>query len=51
MESAVANMWKMARVGIAFNVMSAVVNWHRENLFHVPGGAFLRCSIPWPGSG
>ena len=39
--SSVANMWKMARVGIAFNVMSAVVDWRRDDLFHVPGDALL----------
>lgn len=41
MTSAVTNMWKMARVGIAFNVMSAVVDWQREDLFHVPCDTLL----------
>ncbi len=49
MESAVANMWKMARVGIAFNVMSAVVNRQREDLFHVPGDALLEMLYPMAG--
>lgn len=41
MESAVKRMWAMARVGIAFNVMSAVVDWTRDDLFHVSADALL----------
>jgi SAM-dependent methyltransferase len=32
----VTAMWHHARRGIAFNVMSKVVDWEREDLFHVP---------------
>ncbi|MEN9061875.1 class I SAM-dependent methyltransferase [Ponticoccus litoralis] len=42
MESCVNRMWNMCRVGIAFNVMSSVVDWQREDLFHVPSDALLR---------
>ncbi|MEM0921454.1 MAG: class I SAM-dependent methyltransferase [Pseudomonadota bacterium] len=35
-------MWAMTRHGMAFNVMSAVVDWQREDLFHVECDALLR---------
>lgn len=35
-------MWGMTRVGMAFNVMSAVVDWQRDDLFHVETDALLR---------
>ena len=41
LRSSVASMWKMARFGMAFNVMSAVVDWRRDDLFHVPSDALL----------
>jgi hypothetical protein len=28
--------WPLARKGMAFNVMSAQVDWKRDDLFHVP---------------
>lgn len=34
-------MWQMCRVGMAFNVMSAVVDWQRDDLFHVPSDLLL----------
>lgn len=34
-------MWQMCRVGMAFNVMSAVVDWQRDDLFHVPSDRLL----------
>jgi SAM-dependent methyltransferase len=45
----IASAYDMARVGIAFNVMSAHVDWQRDDLFHWPFdemAAFLkkRCS-------
>ena len=33
-ESIVAAAFRVARVGIAFNVMSAHVDWQRSDLFH-----------------
>lgn len=41
MEAAVARMWAMARRGIAFNVMSTVVDWQRADLFHASADALL----------
>lgn len=35
-ESLVASAFRLARVGIAFNVMSAHVDWERDDLFHWP---------------
>lgn len=35
-ESLVAAAFRVARVGIVFNVMSAHVNWQRDDLFHWP---------------
>lgn len=35
MTSAVARMWQFTGKGLAFNVMSAVVDWRRDDLFHV----------------
>lgn len=36
MTAMLARTWPMARRGLAFNVMSDVVDWHRDDLFHVP---------------
>ena len=36
LENTVRNVWPHVRRGIAFNVMSKVVDWEREDLFHVP---------------
>ncbi|RAH96568.1 SAM-dependent methyltransferase [Acuticoccus sediminis] len=36
MTATLARLWPFARRGMAFNVMSAVVDWTREDLFHVP---------------
>ncbi|OGT59137.1 MAG: hypothetical protein A3E01_20110 [Gammaproteobacteria bacterium RIFCSPHIGHO2_12_FULL_63_22] len=35
MEQTLARVWPMARRGMAFNVMSKVVDWEREDLFHL----------------
>jgi SAM-dependent methyltransferase len=35
-------VFDLARVGIAFNVMSKHVDWEREDLFHVPFDALAR---------
>jgi hypothetical protein len=42
-------MWAMARTGIAFNVMSAVVDQRRDDLFHVKCDALLRLLYPLAG--
>ncbi|MDD9718296.1 class I SAM-dependent methyltransferase [Dinoroseobacter sp. PD6] len=42
LRTATTAMWDMTRVGMAFNVMSAVVDWQREDLFHVEADALLR---------
>lgn len=42
LQSTVRAMWDMTRIGMAFNVMSAVVDWKREDLFHVECDALLR---------
>lgn len=36
MEALLAAAWPLARNGMAFNVMSAQVDWKRDDLFHVP---------------
>ena len=36
MERLLTAVWPLARKGMAFNVMSARVDWQREDLFHVP---------------
>lgn len=36
MEALLAAAWPLARKGMAFNVMSAHVDWRRDDLFHVP---------------
>jgi hypothetical protein len=35
-EAMVPHLFAMARVGIAFNVMSSHVDWERDDLFHLP---------------
>ncbi|MGV6849758.1 MAG: class I SAM-dependent methyltransferase, partial [Marinibacterium sp.] len=35
MQAIVARLWAQTRRGLAFNVMSAVVDWTRKDLFHV----------------
>ena len=35
-EALLAAAWPLARKGMAFNVMSAQVDWKRDDLFHVP---------------
>jgi SAM-dependent methyltransferase len=35
-ESLVPRLFALARVGIAFNVMSKQVDWERDDLFHLP---------------
>lgn len=35
-ETLVASAFRVARIGIAFNVMSAHVDWQRDDLFHWP---------------
>lgn len=42
LEHATRTMWDMTRVAMAFNVMSAVVDWQREDLFHVESDALLK---------
>lgn len=47
-ESLVAAAFRVARVGIAFNVMNAHLDWQREDLFHWPFDAlasFLRREV------
>ena len=36
MTATLTRLWPFARRGVAFNVMSAVVDWRRDDLFHVP---------------
>lgn len=36
LESVLARAWPRVRRGLAFNVMSTVVDWQREDLFHAP---------------
>jgi hypothetical protein len=36
MRAVVAAVFRKARIGIAFNVMSKLVDWERQDLFHVP---------------
>ncbi|CAN5185255.1 hypothetical protein BH11PSE14_BH11PSE14_09930 [soil metagenome] len=42
MASTLRAAWPQVRRGVAFNVMSAVVDWQREDLFHVPADDLLR---------
>jgi SAM-dependent methyltransferase len=42
MTATVARVWPLVRRGIAFNVMSAVVDRERDDLFHVPYDAMAR---------
>lgn len=47
-QSLVAAAFRIARVGIAFNVMNAHVDWQRDDLFHWPFDAlasFLRAQV------
>lgn len=42
----VERMWGMAHEGVPSNVMSKIIDWERENLFHVAfddTAALLRC--------
>lgn len=41
MTRAVAAMWGFTDRGLAFNVMSAVVDWRRDDLFHVEADRLL----------
>ena len=36
LQATVSRVWPHARRGLAFNVMSKVVDWEREDLFHLP---------------
>lgn len=36
LESVVSELWKICKVGLAFNVMNKHVDWERDDLFHVP---------------
>ncbi len=36
LETAVRRVWPLVRKGLAFNVMSKIVDWERDDLFHVP---------------
>jgi SAM-dependent methyltransferase len=36
LEALVPRLFELARVGIAFNVMSKQVDWERDDLFHLP---------------
>lgn len=49
METCLSTLWPFARRGLAFNVMSAVVDWTREDLFHVPMDALCRTLFPLAG--
>ena len=47
-KSMIAAAFRLARVGIAFNVMNAHVDWQRDDLFHWPFDAladFLRSEV------
>ena len=35
MTHVITKLWAETRKGLAFNVMSAVVDWRRDDLFHV----------------
>jgi SAM-dependent methyltransferase len=48
MEQLLARVFRSARIGLSFNVMSAHVDWQRDDLFHVPYdmlATFLRAQI------
>ena len=34
-KSAIEKLWNKTKKGIAFNVMSKIVDWERDDLFHV----------------
>jgi SAM-dependent methyltransferase len=36
MRTELTKAWELCTVGVAFNVMSAAVDWQREDLFHLP---------------
>lgn len=36
LEETITRVWPVVRRGIAFNAMSKVVDWERDDLFHVP---------------
>jgi dTDP-4-amino-4,6-dideoxygalactose transaminase len=36
LESSIKRVWPQVRRGLAFNVMSKIVDWERDDLFHVP---------------
>lgn len=36
LETTIRRVWPQVRRGVAFNVMSKVVDWERDDLFHVP---------------
>ena len=42
MDALLAAAWPLARKGMAFNVMSAQVDWKRDDLFHVPFDTMAR---------
>lgn len=42
MERLLETIWPFARRGLAFNVMSAQVDWERDELFHVPFDAMAK---------
>jgi hypothetical protein len=47
-ESLVSAAFRLARAGIAFNAMSAHVDWQRDDLFHWPFddlASFLRAKV------
>jgi SAM-dependent methyltransferase len=48
LQTLICRVFPLARVGIAFNVMSKQVDWEREDLFHLPFdmlGSFLRTTV------
>lgn len=49
MSACVSAMWAMADKGLAFNVMSAVVDWRRDDLFHVEADRLLALLYPLAG--
>lgn len=36
LQAMLSRLWPVTRFGLAFNVMSNVVDWYRDDLFHVP---------------
>ena len=49
MRDCLTTLWPFAERGLAFNVMSNVVDWTREDLFHVPMDAL--CALLFPLAG